>query len=67
MKIIAFFARNPDEELTVDDVEVKFGVGHAAAAKALQRLQKSDWLELIVDNDLRLYRVNPAVMQQLEP
>lgn len=42
-----FFVANPDEELTIDDVAAKFGVGRRAAGMLIYRLQRHGALEYV--------------------
>jgi response regulator of citrate/malate metabolism len=40
LKLISFFAKNPDEVLTIEDVAIKFDVSYSTAQRALARLAK---------------------------
>lgn len=42
-----FFVANPDEELTIEDVAAKFGVGRRAAGMLIYRLQRHGVLEYV--------------------
>lgn len=65
MKIIAFFARNEDEELSIQDVAEKFEVTYATAQRALLRLHKNNWLERREDGLTSLYAMNPEAAKYL--
>ena len=45
MKIAAFFDRVPDEELTSQDVRIKFGVNETTAKHVLKGVYESGQLE----------------------
>ncbi len=44
-RIREFFKNNPDEELTKEDVEVKFGLTQRQAGSALDNLRDAGFLE----------------------
>lgn len=52
LKIIIFYARNPDEMLMTEDVCRKWGCTYAAAQKALYRLRAAGWLAMQRENHI---------------
>lgn len=55
MRILVFFLRNPDEELTIEDTILKFGVTYSAAQRALLRMSKNGILILRRESNRRSY------------
>ena len=54
-RIRAFFAANPDEELTYSDIMAKFGLTHVESRKAVKLLRDRKQLETV-----HVIRATPA-------
>lgn len=68
MRILVFFLRNPDEELTIEDVILKFGVPYSAAQRALLRMSKNGILNPRRESDRRShYRLHSPYLNHLTP
>lgn len=65
MKILAFFIRNDDEELSIQDVCDKFGVNYQSAQRALLRLNNNDWLNRREVGNVSLYSIKPEALKDL--
>lgn len=65
MKILAFFIRNDDEELSIQDVCDKFGVNYQSAQRALLRLNNNDWLDRREVGNVSLYSIKPEALKDL--
>lgn len=65
MKIVAFFLRNEDEELSIEDVKTKFSVNYYTAQRALYRLSKSEWLHRREVGGSSLYTINPNMLDKV--
>lgn len=63
MKIVAFFLRNDDEELSIDDAKDKFSVKYHTAQRALCRLAANGWLVRREVGNTSLYSINPAILE----
>lgn len=51
-RILAYFASNPNEELTIEQVALKFGANMATVRNALARLAKQGAIESVRVNRL---------------
>lgn len=64
-----FFARNPEEILTIEDAQHKWGVTYHAAQAAMYRLEKSGWLQRTEPRRVRskatIYEIGPTMKQEL--
>jgi transposase len=67
MKLLLFFMRNPDEELSIQDAEAKFNVSYTTAQRAFNRLVTNGWLLRRQLGNAALYAVNPKMLKLLEP
>lgn len=67
VKIVFFFIRNPDEELSIQDAEAKFNVSYSTAQRALTRLVTNGWLLRRDLGNAALYTINPKMVKLLEP
>lgn len=58
-RVAAYFAANPDEELTVADMRLKWGIGETRAAQqALRSMERAGWLRC----ELQAQRGTPPVL-----
>lgn len=67
MKLLLFFMRNPDEELSINDAQKKFGVTYSTAQRAFNRLVTNGWLLRRDVGKGVLYEINPEMFKLLEP
>lgn len=65
MRILAFFIRNEDEELSIQDVSDKFGVTYQSAQRSLLRLHNNDWLDRREVGQVSLYGIKPEALKDL--
>lgn len=65
MRILAFFIRNDDEELSIQDVCDKFGVNYQSAQRALLRLNNNDWLDRREVGQVSLYSIKREALRDL--
>lgn len=65
MKVIAFFVKNDDEELTIEDVATKFSVTYWTSQRALDRLVKNEWLLKESVGRTAFYKANPEMIDLL--
>lgn len=61
-KVVTFFSYNVDEELTIQDVADKWGVGYVTAQKALFRLVRGGWLTRRESGRLSVYVLNEGAL-----
>jgi hypothetical protein len=70
VKLLVFFALNPDEVLTIDDVKHKWDITYDAAQSAMYRLSKSGWLqrseEVTTKGKISVYEIGPLMRQALD-
>ncbi len=67
-KIVLFFARTPDEVLSIMDVAEKWGVPYLTAQQATYRLSKAGWLAKVKTDGGRsiLYEAGPQLLEELQ-
>lgn len=63
-KIVTFFDYNVEEELEIKDVMAKWGVGYAAAQKALYRLVRAGWLSRREVGQASVYGLNKQALSR---
>jgi predicted transcriptional regulator of viral defense system len=70
VKLLVFFARNPEETLTIEDVQNKWDITYQAAQAATYRLANAGWLkrsELINERGkIVVYEIGPLMRQELD-
>ena len=65
LRILLFFARNPDECLTALDIESKFGIDLGTVLNAVSKYGRAGLLERVDDNGPglpALYGAGPALL-----
>jgi hypothetical protein len=65
MKIVVFFARNPDEELTMKDIHAKFGVGYNLSQQ-LKHITEQGWIRKLSHgskNNPSVYGAGPRLLE----
>jgi len=60
IKVRDFFTANPDEELTIGDVQDKYGCSLAVAKDALQGLCTAGLLKIRVQKKIRIFSLAPT-------
>jgi len=62
--IVAFFAANPDEEMSAPDVTIKFGFSDRRTAyDALKCLTRDGYLKPTIKTHPRLWRAGPKLLE----
>ena len=59
-KIIDFFTKNSDEELTISDISTKFSCSKDIAKEAINNIGKSGLLNIKIKNRIRIYSFNKS-------
>lgn len=67
-KIVLFFARMPEEVLSIMDVAEKWGVPYLTAQQATYRLCKSGWIAKVKADGGRtfLYEAGPQLLEEIQ-
>lgn len=65
MRIVAFFLRNDEEELSIEDVKSKFSVNYTTAQRALCRLSDNGWLIRREAGKNSLYSINRDMLDKV--
>ena len=68
LKVIAFFAANPDEHMSVRDLCCKFGVARQNMQSVAGRLARQGWLEVHARGGRGgeiLWRAGPMLLQTI--
>lgn len=62
--IVAFFAANPDEELTAADAGAKFGLqDYRIAYDAFKSLERDGYVTATIKTNPRLWRAGPKLLR----
>ncbi len=68
MRIVAFFAANPAEQLHTSDLAAKFDMQHRNANAVARRLTRQQWLKVDCDETRgreRVYSAGPMLLRTI--